>query len=301
MKVTTIGAALVDIYFESPDFQVRDKAGDQFLCQPYGHKVEIIDHEVTTGGSATNTAVAFARRGHDVSIIAELGHDNFASMIKNELIAEKVNTQYLIQEKQEKTGCSVILRGGDGGRTVMVSRSASGMLDDYDIPVPYLTTRDWIHLGSVGGNLNALSEIWQVFELAKVGFSWNPGMSELKHLTSGNLELPSVTKGVFIVNEQEWQVIEKLQKKILTSFTWVIITAGKKGGNIYVGGEHYREFAAKSDMPAFEETGAGDAFASGLVSTIIYERTIDEALQAALNNSDSVIRHIGAKKGLLSF
>ena len=52
---------------------------------------------------------------------------------------------------------------------------------------------------------------------------------------------------------------------------------------------------------AVEETGAGDAFAAAFISTLLYERPVEEALIAALNNADSVIRYIGAKQGLLSY
>ncbi|MBQ6154449.1 carbohydrate kinase family protein [bacterium] len=187
-KIVTIGSALVDIYFSSASFAPQDATDGRILCQPYGHKIEIADHEVTVGGAAANVAVALARRGHNVSIVAELGRDAFASLVKNQLIREKVDTHYLVQEKLEKTGCSVILCGPDGGRTVMVSRSAAAMLDDFDIPLEHVRSCDWFHLSSLGGNLNALGEIWKVFDGEKqMNFSWNPGKKELEYLSQGQI------------------------------------------------------------------------------------------------------------------
>jgi len=223
-KITTIGTALVDVYLDSESFSPRDVEDGRFLCQPYGHKIEITDHDVTTGGAATNVAVALARRGHDVSIVAEIGRDQFAMMIKSELIRERVDTHYLIQEKAEKTGCSVILRGPDGSRTIMVSRSASAMLDDYDIPLKYLRSRDWIHLSSIGGNLNALSEIWKVFDNSDMNFSWNPGRRELEHLITGELSIPQTKASMFFVNSEEWAMIPSIQPQILDGFKYVIVT-----------------------------------------------------------------------------
>ena len=222
-KITTIGAALVDIYFSSESFAPRDVTDGRFLCQPYGHKIEINSHEIIVGGAATNVAVALARRGHDVSIVAEIGRDSFASMIKNDLIREKVDTHYLVQEKLEKTGCSVILRGPDGGRTVMVSRSAAEMLDDYDIPLKFLATRDWFHLSSIGGNLNALQEIWKVFNLAEINFSWNPGKKELNYLRDGRLPLPETTGSAFFVNSEEWAIVSNIQRAILQHFKYLYL------------------------------------------------------------------------------
>jgi ribokinase len=301
MKVTTIGAALVDIYFASDGFAPQVVGDEKWLCQPYGHKIEILDHDVTTGGAGTNVAVAMARRGHDVSIVAEVGGDNFASLIKNELVAERVNTHYLVQEPAEKTGCSVILRGTDGGRTIMVSRSASAMLDDYDIDKTCLLEQDWCHLSSLGGNAKTLAQIWRFLKQGKFDLSWNPGSKELKALMKGELDLPPVKRGVFLVNREEWEMVAGRQEEILAQFRWVVVTAGKATGRIYEEGKLRQEFEPKSKRAAFEETGAGDAFASAFVSTLLYGRPLAECLMAALNNADGVIKYIGAKKGLQSF
>lgn len=303
MKVTCIGAALVDLFFSSEQFKREERPEGAFLCQNYGQKIEIETYKLTTGGGASNTAVAFARRGHDVSIVAEIGKDDFGQIIRNELIAEKIDTRKMIRERKEQTGCSVILRGLDGERTVMVSRAASSLLDDYDIDLDYLKQRDWIHLSSIAGNLNALSEIWQVFEKKSVGLSWNPGKKELEQLASGALNLPSANHSVFIVNEEEWQSIANKQKEILTTFEIVLITKGAQGGTIFYQGKKQTDFTAlvKQKELVIDTTGAGDAFASAFISTLLYNCTLDEAIQAGNNNAASVIKHIGAKKGLLSF
>lgn len=303
MKVTCIGAALVDLFFSSEQFKREERPEGAFLCQHYGQKIEIETYKLTTGGGATNTAVAFARRGHDVSIVAEIGRDDFGQIVRNELIAEKIDTRQMIRERKEQTGCSVILRGLDEERTVMVSRAASSLLDDYDINIDYLKQRDWIHLSSIAGNLNALSEIWQVFEKKTVGLSWNPGKKELEQLTSGALNLPIANHSVFIVNEEEWQLVANKQKEILTTFEMVLITKGSQGGAVFYQGKKQADFAAlvKEKALIVDTTGAGDAFASAFVSTLLYGCTINEAIQAGNNNAASVIKHLGAKQGLLSF
>lgn len=300
-KITTIGSALIDLYFTSNDFIFRQQEKLTYLCQAYGQKMEMSDYQLTTGGAASNAAVAFARRAHEVSIIAEMGNDVFSQMIKSELEREGVISDYLIIEEKEQTGCSVILRGSDGGRSIMVSRSAANMLDDYDIPLDYLLGRDWLYLSSLGGNLNALSEIWQVFEhQSNIGFTWNPGKKELQALAANKLSLPTASKSIFVVNAQEWEIVKALQEKILQQFVYVVITAGKAQGEVYFQGQKAATINP-SQEPAIEETGAGDAFSSAFTSTIIYGRPLEEAIQAGLNNAQSVIKYVGAKQGLLSY
>ena len=49
-----------------------------------------------------------------------------------------------------------------------------------------------------------------------------------------------------------------------------------------------------------DSTGAGDAFASTIVSALIHGKTLDEALTWAPINSMSVVQQVGAQKGLLT-
>jgi sugar/nucleoside kinase (ribokinase family) len=175
------------------------------------------------------------------------------------------------------------------------------MLDDRDIDGQCLLGQDWCHLSSLGGNLSALEQIWRIVKRGKLDLSWNPGSKELRAVAKGELDLPPVKRGVFFVNREEWEVVKQRQAEILTCFRWVVVTAGKAKGQIYEKGQLWQEFMPKSERRAFEETGAGDAFASAFVSTLLYGRPLGECLEAALNNADEVIKYIGAKKGLASF
>ncbi len=303
MKITTIGGALVDIFFQSPDFGRRQINDLDYLTLPYAQKSEIESYHLTTGGGASNAAVALARRGHQVSIIAEIGHDNFGEIVRRELIAQNVDTRHIISERQEQTGCSVILLPPDSERTVLVSRAASAMLDDYDIPRDFLSTQDYLYLSSLGGNLNPLTEIWALFDqYPHLGLSWNPGSKELQELSAGALPLPVIEKGIFFVNQKEWQMVKNKQKEILAQFPLVVVTAGKDGGQLYYHQELYQEFPTLAHpSKVYDTTGAGDAFASAFTSTILYDCSLEEAIEAGQNNAASVIAHLGAKKGLLSF
>jgi sugar/nucleoside kinase (ribokinase family) len=52
--------------------------------------------------------------------------------------------------------------------------------------------------------------------------------------------------------------------------------------------------------PPFERTGAGDAFASTFVASLIKGNTVEGALQMAPINSMNVVQHTGAQEGLLT-
>ena len=52
--------------------------------------------------------------------------------------------------------------------------------------------------------------------------------------------------------------------------------------------------------PPVERTGAGDAFPSTFVASIIMGNTIEGALQWAPISSMNVVQHVGAQAGLLN-
>ena len=53
-------------------------------------------------------------------------------------------------------------------------------------------------------------------------------------------------------------------------------------------------------MPVVETTGAGDAFASGFLAALFYDKDLNTALDWGLKNSASVIGKIGGVEGLLT-
>ena len=115
------------------------------------------------------------------------------------------------------------------------------------------------------------------------------------------MPLPPVkAESIFVVNESEWQQVKALKEQILAAFKYVVVTAGRQTGQVFVAGELAAPIAP-SNKPAFEETGAGDAFGSAFSSTIMYGCSLKEAIEAGINNAQSVIDYIGAKKGLLAF
>ncbi|MFZ2199795.1 MAG: PfkB family carbohydrate kinase, partial [Microgenomates group bacterium] len=48
-----------------------------------------------------------------------------------------------------------------------------------------------------------------------------------------------------------------------------------------------------------DTTGAGDAFASGMVAGVLYGKSYDQAVSWGVKNATSVLKYIGAKRGLL--
>jgi ribokinase len=298
-QVITIGSGLVDIFIHSDNFLSRDSDKGRLLCQAYGDKVEVDSFRVYSGGGATNTAVGFARLGLRTAVICETGRDHFGKIVLNELITNEVETSMMIKEKREQTGGSVIMVGEDGGRTIMVHRGASSMLDTYDVPTYWLSKAGWVHLSSIAGRDKTLEKIFTLLNKEKtIGLSWNPGKAELALLADKKLDISQIPCRVFLLNKKEWQLIEPVQEEILKYFSQVIVTEGSQGGDLYIHGKHYLHYPSQQ-VESIDDTGAGDAFACGYAAAQILSKTPEESIHWGVKNSSNVIRYYGAKTGLL--
>jgi len=299
-QVITIGSALVDIFVHTHKFEVMDTAKGVLLCQMHGGKTEVDNFNVYTGGGGGNTAVGFARLGFDTAVMCETGRDNFSYLVVKDLEDQGVATSLIISEKKEQTGGSVILICENGERSVLVHRGAAAMLDPFDISAYWISESSWVHLASIGGREKTLQKVFSsVARSSSTRLSWNPGKIELMMLAEKKISVDDVPCEIFLVNEDEWQMIETIQPQVLSSFSYVVVTAGKRGGDVYFQKEHVCHFSALSTQVT-DTTGAGDSFATGFVAGILWGKTPQEAAIFGARNSASVVGYYGAKTGLLS-
>lgn len=298
-EIICIGSALVDIFIHSHHFTTNEQGENVMLCHVYGDKVEVEQFQVHSGGGANNTAIAFHKLGFDTGIVAELGQDNLARLVEDQLRAEGVDTSFLIRERLEQTGGSVILVGPDGGRTVMVHRGAAAQLDVADLPQEVLAHTRWLHLSSIGGRLEVLQAIFTLCRDHNVGLSWNPGKAELHLLATGELAVEDISAHLLFVNKQEWEIISTLQNSLLAKLYQVIVTDGDKGGQVLSPQALPMRYSSPA-MTSTDDTGAGDAFAAGYVSAYLLGFDPTKASRWGVANAVANIQSIGATTGLLT-
>lgn len=298
--VITIGSALVDIFIRSKQFVLRPTSKGTMICQAYGDKIDVEGFELHTGGGGSNTGVGFARVGFTVATVTETGKDSLSELLFSEFHKERVSTNHIVQEKKEETGGSVALIGEDGGRTIMVHRGASSMLDPHDIPMRAVKSAGWIHLSSIGGRLLTLKKIGSAIKEGKARCSWNPGLAEIELLVSGKLDIKDLPCAVLIVNLTEWKLLRTIQRQLKQAVPEIIVTDGKEGCKLYLTKKARPISYPSGGADAVDATGAGDAFAVGYVSARIHNKRPQDAVPWGVRNATSVVGHLGAKAGLLT-
>lgn len=297
--IITIGSSLIDSFIRSSLFTAKSENQNSEICLNYGEKNEIDEYIIKTGGGGSNTAVGFSRMGYRTGVITEIGSDEFSKIILDDFRKECVPTNLVISEKHEKTGGSIILLGADGGRTVMVHRGASSMLDPRDIPVEPISRTEWVHLSSISGQLETLKKIFSTLKKDNKSFSWNPGKKELKLIAEGKLSFKDIPCEILFLNKEEWESIKTKQKEAQLFIKQVIVTNGKKGGQVFVGDSLVTEFKS-GDVKSVDDTGAGDSFVVGYVTAHLKGKILRECCEWGKRNAVSVIGYVGSKPGLLT-
>ncbi len=306
--VITIGSSTRDVFLVSKAFRlIKSEKFSTGIgeCVALGSKIDVDKMVLTTGGGGTNSAATFRRLANlKTAIVTRLGDDESGRDILNGLALDGVDISILTVVKKAYSGYSTLLTTVDGERTVLVHRGVSAEFNVNEMPWNKMKT-EWIYLTSLAGNTTLATKIAQFAKKNKIKLVYNPGAQELK---KGLRVLSPILKNltVLILNMEEAQLltrlstrdVKKLVEKIALPGLTVVITNGPNGAYAALDGTIW--FARPRNLKTVSRTGAGDAFGSALVSSLIAGKGIDEALQIGIINAESVIQSYGAKIGILT-
>lgn len=302
--IVTIGAGVKDVLLMSDQFKFLQSSvfeGGMGECVSLGAKIELDKVVHSTGGGATNAAVTFSRLGYDTATICRVGDDGAGRDILIDLQREGIKTTLVQRVVGGSTGYSTLLTAPGGERTVLVYRGVSAEFTKADIPWGDMKTR-WIYMTSLGGNLPLTKLIAQTAAKKNISVAYNPGSKEI---AAGLPAFKTFLKHirVFTLNREEAEKLTKekdiarMFKKLATPGNVVLITDGHNGAYGSKNGHAY--FVTTSGTRAVSATGAGDAFGSGFVASFMQTGDLSTSLAVGTYNAECVIKHIGAKDGII--
>ena len=114
----------------------------------FGQEEKLVDSaSLVIGGSAAVTAVAAARLGLSVALVAVVGADPSGEFMLAQLAREGVDTAAIAVREDEPTGMTVALsRGAD--RAILTALGTIPSLTAPDVPLPLLTAARHVHVSS---------------------------------------------------------------------------------------------------------------------------------------------------------
>lgn len=301
--LVSIGDASLDVFIapsEHEEFCTVDRE-KCLVCFSYADKIPAREVHFSVGGNAANNAVGASRLGLRTAILVTVGGDNTATQIIETLIRERVDTSFVRRVPNVMSGYnSVIMYNGE--RTIFT----------YHPPFEYVFPENppetsWVYLTSMGKEF--LPFYKSVVGWAKEGnvkICFNPGSLQMKAGIDALRDLFPLIEVLFVNREEAAKLMgdvnsanekQLLQGMIQLGAKKAVVTDGSNGSYGFDGNKFYRTGILPVD--AYERTGAGDSFATGVLTALVQGKEMSEALLWGTVNSASVIGHIGPQEGLL--
>lgn len=309
LDILCVGDCKIDIFLRiptgNPHFGLNEEKDKLFVS--YGEKIYVDRYILGTGGNATNTAVGIARLGLGVGLCAEIGDDEFSQKILNNLKAENINTDFLLQT-DKKTSISVILSYKQD-RTIFsehIQREHNFKLENLQTKFIYLTS-----LGNVWEK--TYEKILELKKTSDIKLAFNPGTIQLEKKGKIFMDILENADYLFINKQEAEEVLygkqlgienENQIKKLLFGLKSlgaknVVITDGDNGS--YAQDENDQIYhLGILKVEVVEKTGAGDAYSAGFLAAVIQGVGINEAMRWGAISSANVIQGIGAQVNLLT-
>lgn len=326
--VITIGSATMDVFVECDDANIVSAstkcAKSEFMCYPYGAKVEITEFTSNTGGGGVNTALNFANLGFSTSAICKIGDDIYSKGVLEALQKSTLDLSNVIQDKSVSTGFSIILLSFQGDRTVLAQRGANATLKKSEINFEAIKQAKFLYIAPLSGESNKV--LTSIVDFAgenginvcfnasttslKRGFEYIKKIIDNAQIVVMNKEEASLCTKIQVRPDSRTEkfsselihidIKEMLKKLKVNDKQIIVITDGKDGAYAFDG----KDFYQCPNFPAsvVSTLGAGDAFASTFCAAL--HRTnndIGKSLTYASVNSASVVSNFGASEGFLTF
>ncbi|MDP2696334.1 MAG: carbohydrate kinase family protein [bacterium] len=316
LDVVAIGSATQDVFLKV-NFPLVDKSevpSGKAISLPFGEKLSADDIYFTIGGNAANASITFARQGQKAACISKLGQDDPADVFMKRLNKEGVKTKFIIQTPERPTSFSVLLLQA-GERTIINYRGASNTFALEDLNLKKLKA-NWWYISLSGESSAMLKPLLKFAKENSIRIAFNPTGYHLNHYRQdivdslGDIDFLVVNNGEaaellgmpFDMNKEK-EVFQKLDDMVPGI---IAVTRGDKGVTVSDGSFAYTA-GIFTEQRILDRTGAGDAFGSGFVSTLIrygqdYKKpeVIKEAIRFASANATSVVENLGASEGILA-
>lgn len=263
-----------------------------------GREIIARNMTLTLGSSSAIFASNISTLGVRTAFVGKLGQDVFGDLVINSLAKKKVNTCFILQSDDMKTGATIVLNYGED-RAMVTHPGAMECLSEKDISDSMLTVSGHLHVSSVFLQKKLKKDIVKLFSRAKrlglttsLDVQWDP--DEKWDLDFSEL-LPVVD--VFLPNKQELEAItgHKDIKEALKSIKDITNTVAVKMGNKGSWGLRNGEIIKVDpflNKQVVDAIGAGDSFNAGFISRFIKSESLESCLKfgnltGAINTTSS--------------
>lgn len=279
-KLIVLGSSNVDYILKVPHFLQPGEtlAGDQY--------------QVALGGKGANQAVAAGRAGADITFIAAVGDDDIGKDAIAQFQKDHIDTTLMTVIENEKTGVALIFVNQDGENMIGIYSGANAHVTP-ELVTPMLSkieAADML-LMQLETPIETLTLAAEKAKNAGVKVALNPApardlsadfLANIDLITPNETEAQILT-GITVETDEDANLASQVlhDKGIET----VIITLGKRGAWVSVKAENATQ-GTGSLVPGFvvkavDTIGAGDTFNGALVTALLEDKSLQEAVRIA--------------------
>lgn len=261
------------------------------------------DFFMNPGGKGANQAVAAARLGGKVSLVANLGTDIFGDEALAHFRQEHIDCTYISRDSQRPSGVAlisvddqaenhiVVAPGANGGLSVDLADKALAEVHAGDVvllqlEIPIQTVEHVIKVASEKGAKVVLNP-------APVAILSPELLSGLYLLTPNETEASMLT-GVEVTDEAS--AFQAAKKLMAQGVEHVMVTLGSKGALVVT--KESKELIAAPAVKAVDTTAAGDCFNGAVAVWLANGLGLSAAAEMACRAASISVTRLGAQASL---
>jgi len=258
------------------------------------------DFFMNAGGKGANQAVAAARLGGNVSLIARTGDDVFGRQAKKIFDIDKIDTDYMLTDPDHPSGVALITVDAQGENCIVVAPGANNYLSKADIEIALEEIlRSEIILMQLEIPVETVSYVAEIAHEAGIKVILNPApaarisdelLSMLYMITPNETEAELISGiPVHDVESAAFAARNLYQRGVNV----VIITLGSKGALLYSGENEI--IIPVQKVEAIDTTAAGDVFNGAIAVAISEGLALDKAVEFACKAASISVTRMGAQ------
>lgn len=297
LEVVCAGVLVADIFV--PPLPRLPQAGELLATE---------DFWIDSGGCAANTATSLLKLEVPTGVVGKVGNDHFGDFIAQDLSAKGVDTEGIRRSDRAGTSKTVILPVKGEDRRYIHTFGANADFQVRDIPRPLVAgarvfylggylilpgfdpgeLRDLLKFARQQGALTVLDVV-----VTQGGGGW-PALETV--LPQVDFFTPNDHEARLLTGEAEPQ--QQAERLLQAGCGTAIITLGERGALLANSRERIRLPAFRFEM--VDGSGAGDAFAAGLIGGLLRGWSTAECLRLASAVGGSACTKLGCTTGVFT-